>query len=190
MLFSSLIVSVESDNDFSNKNVVGLNPWEKHNSIMRTKNKITDVITFIGGLSQEDILYLINTKEIQFNQSTLSIDEVSITREAIVPNNKSLLSSDTFSIHLSMEITNELKEERIAREIVSLIQKKRKEVGLNITDRIRISFNTDNELARVSLDKYSDYVKKETLCTELVLVNKILDTDLLNFKIYLNIKKS
>ncbi len=156
----------------------------------RFQNEISNVVEFIVNLSQENIFNFINTKEIKFNQSTLSIDEVHITREAKDSNNKSLLSSDTFSVHLSMEITNELLEERIARELVSLIQKKRKEVGLNITDRINISFNTDNEFAQISVDKYTDYINKETLCTKFELVNKEMDTDLLNFKIFLDINKN
>ena len=89
-----------------------------------------------------------------------------------------------------MEITDELIEERIVRELVSLIQKKRKEIGLNITDRIHISFNTDSEVAQASVDKYADYINKETLCTKFELVNKKMDTDLLNFKIFLDINRN
>ena len=156
----------------------------------RFQNKINDVVTFIEDLSQEDILNFIDTKEIKFNNSKLTIDEVHLTREPIDPNNKSLLSSDKYSVYLSMEITTELFEERIARELVSIIQKKRKEVGLNITDRISVSFNTDNDVAQTSVKKYSDYIKNETLCTEFELVNKKVETDLLNFNIYLDIKKN
>jgi len=156
----------------------------------RFQNDISNVVTFIDNLSQENILNFINTKEIKFDQSTLSIDEVHITRQAKDSNNASLLSSDTFSVHLSMEITDELFEERVARELVSLIQKKRKDIGLNITDRINISFNTDSEVAQLAVNKYVDYINKETLCTKFELVNKNIDTDFLNFKIFLDINKN
>ena len=154
------------------------------------KNKIKDVTKIISNLTQENILKLNTLKKIEVNGAKLNIDDVYITREPSDSENKYLMSSGNFSINLSTELTNELIEERIAREIVSSIQKKRKESGMKITDRISISLNAEDGLALNAINKYTDYIKKETLCTKLNIVEKDMEDSILDFKIYISIKKT
>ena len=156
----------------------------------RFQDKITEIVEFIENLSQDEIIAFVNNAKTYFNNTKLSLDEVYITRESIDISDKSLLSSNNFSVHLSTELTDELIGERIARELVSLIQKKRKEINLNITDRIIISLNVDDKISRDSVEKHSDYIKKETLCTKLEWVDNKTNTNLLNFKVYLDLNKN
>ena len=144
----------------------------------------------IENLTQENILKLNTLKKIEINGVKLNIDDVYITREPSDRENKYLMSSGNFSINLSTELTNELIEERIAREIVSSIQKKRKESGMKITDRISISLNAEDGLALNAINKYTDYIKKETLCTKLNIVEKDMEDSILDFKIYISITKN
>ncbi len=67
---------------------------------------------------------------------------------------------------LDTEITEELRLEGLAREIVRAIQDKRKKLGLNVEDRIDTRYEADGMLVR-ALDRHAEYVKNETLSTTL-----------------------
>src|SRR3989449_2359770 len=63
---------------------------------------------------------------------------------------------------LDTEITEELRLEGLAREVVRLIQDRRKKAGLNVEDRIHTCFEADGLLAR-AIEKHAEYIKNETL---------------------------
>ena len=65
-------------------------------------------------------------------------------------------------VQLDTEITEELKLEGLAREVVRLIQDRRKKTGLNVEDRIVTCFEADGLLQR-AIEKHADYIKNETL---------------------------
>merc|ERR1711974_47442 len=64
---------------------------------------------------------------------------------------------------LDMEITPELKEQGEVREVVSKVQKLRKEAGLVLTDRVGLYYDAadDAELAAL-LEKHAEHVGKST----------------------------
>jgi len=67
---------------------------------------------------------------------------------------------------VSTELTPELRQEGLARELVHRIQNLRKEAGFEIADRIRTYIAADGEV-RAALDRFGDYVRQETLSVEL-----------------------
>jgi isoleucyl-tRNA synthetase len=68
---------------------------------------------------------------------------------------------------LDTEITPELRDEGAARDTVRHIQQLRKEMDLNIEDRIRLRYATDSvELAR-AIDTWRRYICAETLSVEM-----------------------
>ena len=69
-------------------------------------------------------------------------------------------------VGLETALTPELVAEGNAREFVSHVQSMRKEADFEVTQRIRITVETDAEM-RAALEAYADYVKGETLATEL-----------------------
>ena len=91
---------------------------------------------------------------------------------------------------MSTELTNDLVEERIARELVSYIQNRRKEQGLKITDRIKIEINVNSENSMNSIEFYKDYIMKETLCTDLNIVDTKPEIEIFDFKLSLLIEKA
>jgi isoleucyl-tRNA synthetase len=70
------------------------------------------------------------------------------------------------TIGLEVTITPELKKECIAREFVNRIQNRRKDTGLNVTDRITISCACPQEI-KSALDDFRDYVCAETLAVDI-----------------------
>src|SRR6202171_4350137 len=69
-------------------------------------------------------------------------------------------------VKLNTEITEELRLEGLAREVVRAIQDRRKKLGLNVEDRIETRYDADGLLVR-ALERHGDYVKNETLSVTL-----------------------
>jgi len=68
---------------------------------------------------------------------------------------------------LSTELTEELLSEGRAREVVRLIQDRRKEMKLNYTDRILVGIQTASRTLGQALHGHIEYIKKETLAIDL-----------------------
>ena len=68
---------------------------------------------------------------------------------------------------LSTELTPELIRDGMARDVVRLIQDRRKEMQLNFSDRIELALVCDDDELRKAIDDNTDYIKKETLATKL-----------------------
>ena len=77
-------------------------------------------------------------------------------------------------IILNTELTPELINEGIAREIVSKVQQLRKNKDFNIVDRITLEYEGNDKIDEV-FKEYADYIKNETLATEII--KKTLDTE-------------
>jgi isoleucyl-tRNA synthetase len=69
-----------------------------------------------------------------------------------------------YAVAVTTEITPELADEGLARELVRRIQEMRKSAGFDISDRIRVFHTGDAEVARVlESPQWRDYVAQETL---------------------------
>ena len=98
------------------------------------------------------------------------------------------------TIALDIELTDELIEEGIARELINRIQNLRKSSGFEITDRIEIELEDRSEIHNAVLH-CGDYIKSQVLATKLELnsqlstVNcQILEMD--GYNVNINIKKA
>jgi isoleucyl-tRNA synthetase len=69
-------------------------------------------------------------------------------------------------VSLDTVITEELKLEGLAREVVRAIQDRRKKMGLNVEDRIDTRYDANGLLVR-ALERHADYIKSETLSVTL-----------------------
>jgi isoleucyl-tRNA synthetase len=68
---------------------------------------------------------------------------------------------------LSTELTTELIREGKARDIVRLVQDRRKQLSCQFTDRIDIGIVTDSDGLKVAIKDNIDYIKSETLADSL-----------------------
>jgi isoleucyl-tRNA synthetase len=76
-------------------------------------------------------------------------------------------TENDITVALDTTIDNELAEEGFAREFVSKIQNMRREMDLEVADRIKISFSVQEKYKNAILH-FADYIKTETLTKELV----------------------
>ena len=68
---------------------------------------------------------------------------------------------------LATELTDSLRQEGLARELVRLIQDRRKELQCDYTDRIEVGVVTGAEPLREAVAAFVDHVRQETLATRL-----------------------
>ena len=73
-----------------------------------------------------------------------------------------VVSDHGITVALDIVISDVLKQEGIAREFVNRVQNLRKESGLEVTDRISVIFNGDEELQK-SIEAYMAYICGEIL---------------------------
>lgn len=77
-----------------------------------------------------------------------------------------------YTVALDITISQELKEEGIAREFINRIQNLRKDTGLEVNDRISLKILQHNKINEAIL-KNKNYICSETLATELNLVENL-----------------
>ena len=95
------------------------------------------------------------------------------------------------TIALDITVTDELRKEGLARELVNRIQNLRKSSGLEITDKIRIAMVPAPEMNGTIYD-YADYIQKQVLAESIEMKENLPDAtelDLDDFKLYVNIEK-
>ena len=83
-----------------------------------------------------------------------------------VPEGFVLSGEGGLSLLLDTRIDDRLREKGLLREIVHRIQLLRKEAGFEVTDRIRLAYDGDQELCRI-LEENGDFVRAEVLATEM-----------------------
>jgi isoleucyl-tRNA synthetase len=76
-------------------------------------------------------------------------------------------SEEGITVAVDTTLTPELVAEGLAREFVRAVQMLRKEAGFNIEDRIETRYETESKALREMLKTHSEYVKRETLTTDL-----------------------
>jgi isoleucyl-tRNA synthetase len=102
--------------------------------------------------------------EINGNFVDLNIEEVEITSQDI--EGWLVTNQGGLTVALDVHITEALRKEGIARELINRIQNIRKETGLEVTDTIHLSLEEDAALKEAVLENES-YIKSETLTNTL-----------------------
>ena len=76
------------------------------------------------------------------------------------------LSNRFISIELDTTLSDSLIEEGLAREVVNRVQKSRKDLGFNVSDRIHIYYQASKKLEQ-AIENHHHYIKEETLALKL-----------------------
>ena len=122
----------------------------------------------LAALSQADIARLTRegsiTLDLDGGEATIEVADVDIVSEDIP--GWEVATDGTVTVALDVTVTDELRREGIARDVVNRIQNLRKERGFNITDKIRLQF-APNPATDEALDTFADYISRQVLATEL-----------------------
>ena len=84
------------------------------------------------------------------------------------------------TVALEVTVTEELRREGIARELVNRIQNIRKSSGFEITDKIKITLSK-NPQTDDAVNEYNDYIRNQVLGTSLTLADNVENGTELNF---------
>ncbi|AIL65092.1 Isoleucine--tRNA ligase [Rickettsiales bacterium Ac37b] len=137
----------------------------------RLPNKIKELIT----ASKANNWYKDSDSSLEIAGEKLNNDEFNIILAPKNTQNSMALSSNDALVTVNLNITEDLKLEGMARDLVRLIQQSRKEANLNISDRIALNLTTDSELSK-AISQFSSYIGEQTLST-LMLNKKELQQD-------------
>jgi isoleucyl-tRNA synthetase len=146
----------------------------------------------INAMSQEDIAKMETEGSFNFQLSTFNY--------TLLPEDVEILTEDmpgwlvvnngVLTIALDIELTPELIEEGIARELINRLQNLRKSSGLDITDRIDVQI-VRNDAINAAVEHCNDYIASQVLANSITLVDSLADGTLIeDMNITVKITKS
>ena len=128
----------------------------------------------IAGMSQDDILQFEKEEKFAFDidgqQAIIEIGEVEIISEDIP--GWLVANEGRLTVALDITVTEDLRREGIARELVNRIQNIRKSSGFDITDKIHVKL-TRNEETDPAVEEYKDYIAKQVLAESITLCDTL-----------------
>lgn len=133
-----------------------------------------EIAQAVKDMSQEDIRKLESEGVISFNildqNVTINLDEVEVVNEDIP--GYAVANDGALTVALDLEITENLRIEGQARELVKHIQTFRKESGFEITDRINITIE-DSDVAKNIISNFKDYISTQVLAKSITISPKV-----------------
>ena len=136
----------------------------------------------IRNFTKEDILKIeLDGKipiELDGKMINLELSDVEISSKDI--EGWLVANEGSITVALDVTISEELRKEGIARELINRIQNARKDSGLDVTDRIKLTVLKSEDLEE-SINKNKEYIMSETLTDELVFVDQLIDGTAIEF---------
>jgi isoleucyl-tRNA synthetase len=147
----------------------------------------------IAAMSQKDIKKMEQTGEFAIDLDgqmiTLTSEDVEISSQDI--EGWLVASENELTVALDITLTQELKEEGIARDLVNRIQNLRKDTGLEVQDKINVLIKKGEAILTSATQNYKNYVCQETQALSLELVDEVADGttfELEDFEVVLSVK--
>lgn len=133
-----------------------------------------EIAQTVKDMSQEDIRKLESEGVVSFNildqNVTINLDEVEVVNEDIP--GYAVANDGALTVALDLEISENLRIEGQARELVKHIQTFRKESGFEITDRINITIE-DSDVAKNIISNFKDYISTQVLAKSFTISPKV-----------------
>ena len=142
------------------------------------------IAALVATFTQEQIASVESNAEtvltIDGEQLTTTVADYEITSEDMP--GWLVASEGKLTVALDITITDELRREGVARELVNRIQNIRKESGFEVTDKIRVEIEL-NDATQSAVESFADYIAQQTLAVEVKAVaepcgEKVVDADL------------
>ncbi|HBG24330.1 MAG: isoleucine--tRNA ligase [Bacteroidetes bacterium GWF2_41_61] len=140
----------------------------------RYTKQMKEISNAFANFTQEEIFEIESSEnyQIQLSEGVVEITplDVEITSEDMP--GWLVASEGKLTLALDITITDELRREGVARELVNRIQNLRKDSSFEVTDKIRIELESREEIED-TLTVYKDYICNQTLASELIINNNI-----------------
>jgi isoleucyl-tRNA synthetase len=154
--------------------------------------RMKDVSAVISTMTKEEIASIEKSGKLSKGGFDLSIEDVLISSEDIP--GWAVATEGGITVALDVKITDDLKREGIARDFVNRVQNLRKDMGLEVLDKIGIEVERDGEVVTAALNEFKDYIQMETQALTLELKENVanaseVDMDEFMLKIKISVKK-
>ncbi|MFK8040519.1 MAG: isoleucine--tRNA ligase [Rickettsiaceae bacterium] len=106
---------------------------------------------------------IINDGQLHIIDEVLSKEEFDLKLEPNNKENTKTLNDNKVMIVLDLEISPELEEEGVARDLIRLVQNARKNADLNITDRIVLEIESSSSNLNQIIINYKEFIQEQTL---------------------------
>ena len=145
---------------------------KKFGKLMKSVNEA------VTAMSQEQISELEKngciTLQVEGNDAIIELADVEIFSEDVP--GWTVANEGALTVALDVEVTDDLRREGIAREVVKKIQAIRKESGFDITDRIAVSLSR-NTLSDAAVEQFREYICNQVLADSLVVCDNVEGED-------------
>ncbi|MGQ9664159.1 MAG: isoleucine--tRNA ligase [bacterium] len=125
------------------------------------------IAQWIKGLGEGEIKEFIKSGTLQNRfgerQVEITANEVEIKKQEMP--GWVIVEEENTTLAIMTVLTEELEAEGLVRELIHKVQLMRKEADFNLTDRIKIHYQTEKKL-KSAINLYLDYLKNETLAIE------------------------
>jgi isoleucyl-tRNA synthetase len=136
--------------------------------------KMKEVSAVINTFSQVDIQAIEKQGKLSKDGFDLVLDDVLISSEDIP--GWSVASENGLTVALDITLTDELKREGIARDFVNRVQNLRKDMGLEVLDKISIEVEKNGEFVTAALAEHQAYIQTETQALSMELKENVADS--------------
>jgi isoleucyl-tRNA synthetase len=120
----------------------------------------------ISTLDPSAIETIVNGGSITLDGRRFGPDEVIVER---TPKEGTIVETgEGFAVALDTRISDELRKEGLAREVISHIQRLRREADLDVTDRILVAWDSSDDLILITIEEHDDRISSETLAIDLL----------------------
>lgn len=155
-----------------------------------------EIANKVNTLTQEDILEIERSLKEKANYvlGIIAEQEVILEKEDVEIINEDIpgwlvANEGNVTVALEVELTEELLQEGLARELINRIQNMRKDSGLEITDRIDILV-AEYEKMNAAIEHYGEYIKGQVLADNITIAaNDGEEVDFDDFKLNIKIQK-
>jgi isoleucyl-tRNA synthetase len=148
--------------------------------------RMKDIAKAVQSMSQGDINKLEKEKifalALPDGIIEVGLEDVEIAYEDIP--GLSVATDGNITLALDITLTDELKKEGIARDLVNRIQNMRKDMGLDVQDKIRINIRPDDELVKSAITVHKDYICSETQALKLALADELQESSEIEMDVY------
>lgn len=133
--------------------------------------KMKEVAALINGLSAADISMIEKEGVLVVGDFSLLRDDVEIIAEDVP--GWLVASQGSLTVALDVTVTEELRREGLARDVVNRIQNLRKDSGFEVTDKIKITVQDNNPELAEAVTSNKDYICQEVQAISLELVTDL-----------------
>jgi len=134
----------------------------------RFESRMKEASQAIEALDDTAIASIIDGGSVEVLGEALGLDDLVVARE---PHEGVVVASnERLSVALDTAVTPDLEREGLAREMVKVIQGLRRDAGLDVSDRVVVRWQTENDVLIAAIEAHTAWISGEVLAESLVRV--------------------